>query len=387
MEFQDSPELAAFRAEVLDFLEKELTDEFLQPDEAVLGVGVGEDATDKEWLKKLATRGWVAPAWPKEYGGAGLSTAKQFVLNEELARARAARPNFLGIGLIGPTIVVHGNEEQKKEHLSGLLSGDVYWCQGFSEPESGSDLASLQTKAVKDGDEFVISGQKIWTTGAHRADMIGLLARTDPDAPNHKGISYFLVDMKSPGISVRPLTNMADMHSFNEVFFDNVRVPKTAILGELNRGWYVATTTLDFERSGILNAISLQQLMLEVIDATRQFRNGSPLVRHAIADRMIEIEVAIMLSYRVASMQEKGLIPNQEASITKLFASELAQRIGQTAMGLAGLHGQLGPGSPYAPLMGRIERMYRVQVGATLAGGTSEIQRGIIAQRGLGLPR
>ena len=387
MEFQDSPELAEFRAEVLEFLKQELTDDFRQPDEAVMGVGVGEDATDKQWLKKLAVKGWVAPAWPKEYGGAGLSTAKQFVLNEELARARAARPNFLGIGLIGPTIVVHGNEEQKKEHLSGLLSGDVYWCQGFSEPESGSDLASLQTKAVKDGDEFVISGQKIWTTGAHRADMMGLLARTDPDAPNHKGISYFLVDMKSPGISVRPLTNMAEMHSFNEVFFDNVRVPKTAVLGELNRGWYVATTTLDFERSGILNAISLQQLMLEVIDATRQFRNGSPLIRYAIADRMIEIEVAIMLSYRVASMQEKGLIPNQEASLTKLFASELAQRIGQTAMGLAGLHGQLGPGSPYAPLMGRIERMYRIQVGATLAGGTSEIQRGIIAQRGLGLPR
>ena len=387
MEFQDSPELAEFRAEVLEFLEQELTDEFRQPDEAVMGVGVGEDPSDKEWLKKLATRGWVAPAWPKEYGGAGLSTAKQFVFNEELARARASRPNFLGIGLIGPTIVVHGNEEQKKEHLSGLLSGDVYWCQGFSEPESGSDLASLQTKAVQDGDEYLISGQKIWTSGAHRADMMGLLARTDPDAPNHKGISYFLVDMKSPGISVRPLTNMADMHSFNEVFFDNVRVPKTAILGELNRGWYVATTTLDFERSGILNAISLQQLMIEVIDATRQFRNGSKLARYAIADRMIEVEIAIMLSYRVASMQEKGLIPNQEASITKLFASELAQRIGQTAMGLAGLHGQLGPGSPYAPLMGRIERMYRIQVGATLAGGTSEIQRGIIAQRGLGLPR
>jgi len=387
MEFQDSPELAAFRVEVLEFLDEELTDDFRQPDEAVMGVGVGEDPTDQDWLRKLATKGWVAPAWPKEYGGAGLSTAKQFVLNEELARARASRPNFLGIGLIGPTIVVHGNDEQKKEHLSGLLSGEVYWCQGFSEPESGSDLASLQTKAVKDGDEFVINGQKIWTSGAHRADMIGLLARTDQDAPNHKGITYFLVDMKSPGISVQPLTNMAEMHSFNEVFFDNVRVPKSAILGELNRGWYVATTTLDFERSGILNAISLQQLMLEVIDATRQFRNGGPLARRAIADRMIEIEIAIMLSYRVASMQEKGLIPNQEASITKLFASELAQRIGQTAMGLAGLHGQLGPDSPYAPLMGRIERMYRVQVGATLAGGTSEIQRGIIAQRGLGLPR
>jgi len=387
MNFTDAPDVAEFRKEVQSFLDEELTDDFRQPDEAILGVGVGENIHDKAWLKKLAKKGWVAPAWPKEYGGAGLSTAKQFVFNEELAHARALRPNFLGIGLIGPTIIVHGNDEQKKEHLSGLLSGEVYWCQGFSEPGSGSDLASLQTKAVEDGDEFVINGQKIWTSGAHRADMMGLLARTDPDAPNHKGISYFLVDMKSPGISVQPLTNMAEMHSFNEVFFDNVRVPKKAVLGELNRGWYVATTTLDFERSGIINAVSLQQLMLEVVDATRPFRNGSVVARHAIADRMIEIEVAIMLSYRVASMQEQGLIPNQEASITKLYASELAQRIGKTAIGLAGLHGQLGPDSPYTPLAGRIERMYRVQVGSTLAGGTSEIQRGIIAQRGLGLPR
>jgi len=387
MNFTDAPDVAEFRKKVQAFLDEELTDDFTQPDEAILGVGVGENKHDKAWLKKLAKKGWIAPAWPKEYGGAGLSTAKQFVFNEELARARALRPNFLGIGLIGPTIIVHGNDEQKKEHLSGLLSGEVYWCQGFSEPGSGSDLASLQTKAVEDGDEFVINGQKIWTSGAHRADMMGLLARTDPDAPNHKGISYFLVDMKSPGISVQPLTNMAEMHSFNEVFFDNVRVPKKAVLGELNRGWYVATTTLDFERSGIINAVSLQQLMLEVVDATRPFRNGSVVARHAIADRMIEIEVAIMLSYRVASMQEQGLIPNQEASITKLYASELAQRIGKTAIGLAGLHGQLGPDSPYTPLAGRIERMYRVQVGSTLAGGTSEIQRGIIAQRGLGLPR
>jgi alkylation response protein AidB-like acyl-CoA dehydrogenase len=246
----------------------------------------------------------------------------------------------------------------------------------------------LQTRAVPDGDDFVITGQKIWTSGAHRADHMMLLARTDSDAPKHKGISCFIVDMHAPGISVRPLTNMAEMHSFNEVFFDNVRVPKKDLLGELNRGWYVATTTLDFERSGIISAIGLEELLKEIAEATRPFwSNGGILARYELADRFIETSIAIMFSYRIASMQSKGLIPNMEASIMKLYSSELAQRIAQTASHLAGLHGQLGPGSPYAPLLGRIERMYRIQVGATLAGGTSEIQRTVIAQRGLGMPR
>ena len=389
MNFQDDPADAAFRQEVRDFLANELPADMRQPDEAILGVGTGEEPRDRDWLKILAKRGWVAPAWPKAYGGAGLTSMQQFVYNEELARARAPRPNFLAIGLIGPTIIVHGNDEQKKEHLSGILSGEVYWCQGFSEPESGSDLASLQTRAVMDGDDYVINGQKIWTSGAHRADRIMVLARTDNDAPKHKGITCFLVDMHAPGISVQPLTNMAEMHSFNEVFFDNVRVPKKDLLGELNRGWYVATTTLDFERSGIINAISLQQLLGEIVEATQPLyrKTKHAVAQHELSDRAIEVAIAILFSYRVASMQAKGLIPNQEASITKLFGSELSQRIARTAINLAGLYGQLGPDSAYAPMLGRIERMYRVQVGSTLAGGTSEIQRTIIAQRGLGLPR
>jgi alkylation response protein AidB-like acyl-CoA dehydrogenase len=389
VDFRDAPADAAFRREVREFVARELPAELRQPDEAVLGVGTGEDPRDMLWLKKLATRGWVAPAWPKEYGGAGLSVMQQFVYNEELARARAPRPNFLAIGLIGPTIIVHGNDEQKREHLSGILSGEVYWCQGFSEPASGSDLASLQTKAVQDGDDFVINGQKIWTSGAHRADRMMLLARTDPDAPKHKGISCFVLDMRAPGVSVRPLTNMSETHSFNEVFFDNDRVPKKDLIGELNRGWYVATTTLDFERSGIINAVSLKLLLEEIVEATRPYwRAREALVaRHELAERAIETQIAILFSYRIASMQASGLIPNQEASITKLYSSELAQRIARTASRLAGLHGQLGPDSPHAPLAGRIERMYRTQVGSTLAGGTSEIQRTIIAQRGLGLPR
>jgi len=388
MDFRDTPEDAAFRKEVREFVERELPPDLRQPDEAVLGVGTGEDPRDMVWLKKLATRGWVAPAWPKEYGGAGLGIMQQFVYNEELARARAPRPNFLAIGLIGPTIMVHGTDEQKSEHLSGILSGEKYWCQGFSEPSSGSDLASLQTRAVEDGDDYVINGQKIWTSGAHRADRMMLLARTDTEVPKHKGISCFLLDMQQPGITVRSLTNMAETPSFNEVFFDNVRVPKRDLLGELNRGWYVAMTTLAFERSSIVNAISLEQLLGEVIEATRPFRRPDDVVaRHELADRSIEAKVAILLSHEVATLQTKGLMPTQEASVTKLYCSELGQRIARTAIRFAGLHGQLGPDSPYAPLMGRIERMYRTQVGASLAGGTSEVQRNIIAQFGLGLPR
>jgi alkylation response protein AidB-like acyl-CoA dehydrogenase len=215
-----------------------------------------------------------------------------------------------------------------------------------------------------------------------------LLARTDPDAPKHKGISCFVLDMRAPGVTVQPLTNMAETPSFNEVFFDNVRVSKKDLVGELNRGWYVALTTLAFERSGIVNAVSLQQLLEELVEATRPFRGPDDLsARYELADRAIEAQVAVMLSHRVVSLQMKGLMPIQEASITKLYCSELGQRIARTGMRLAGLYGQLGPDSLYAPLQGRIERLYRIQVGSTLAGGTSEIQRNIIAQMGLGLPR
>ena len=390
MHFSDAPADAKFRAEVRDFLETDMPADLSAADDAILGVGIGEDERERDWLRTLSKRGWVAPAWPKEYGGAGLSVMQQFIFNEEMARAGAPRPNFLAIGLAGPTIIVHGTEEQKREHLSGILSGEHFWCQGFSEPGAGSDLASLQTRAVQDGDDFIINGQKIWTSGAHRSTRMMLLARADADAPKHKGISYFLLDMKSPGVSIRPLTNMADTPSFNEVFFDNVRVPKRDLLGELNRGWYVATTTLDFERSGIINGVSLQRLVNEIIGYVKKHgrRDGTErAMRLELADRAIEAQVSIVLSYRVATMQAKGLVPNNEASITKLFGSELAQRISRTGVKVAGLYGQLSAGSPRAADCGRMDALYRISVGSTIAGGTSEVQRSVIAQRGLGLPR
>jgi alkylation response protein AidB-like acyl-CoA dehydrogenase len=389
MDFADTPEEAAFRCEVREFIERNLPPDMRLRDEFALGYGLGEDPREMEWLKKLSTRGWVAPSWPEEYGGAGMSAIEQHIFREEIARARAPQPNFIGIGLAGPTIIVHGTEEQKQEHLPPILSGEAYWCQGFSEPEAGSDLASLRTRAVRDGDDFIINGQKIWTSSAQIADRILLLARTDPDVPKHRGISYFLVDMRSTGVDARPLTNMAEIPSFNEVFFDNVRVPMKDVLGELNRGWYVATTTLDFERSGLIDPVSQQVLLEDLIAWVRSQRDGRlpALLRHEVADRAIECEVAIMLSRRVASLQARGLIPNQEASLVKLYCSELSLRIASAALKLGGLFGQLGPGSSWAALEGRLERMYRGAPGATLAGGSSEIQRTIIATRGLGLPR
>ncbi len=393
MDFRDTPDMATFREEVRLFLKQELPEGW-GGDGDMMEAMMGGDERIRAWMKKLASRGWIAPAWPKEYGGAGLSTLQQFVFNEEMARARAPRPGGIGTMMAGPTIIVYGNDEQKMEHLSGILSGEVTWCQLYSEPGAGSDLAGLQTRALKDGDDYIVNGQKIWTSGAHRAQRGILLARTEPDAPKHKGISYFLLDMKTPGITIRPLVNMAGTHEFNEVFFDNVRIPKRDLLGEENRGWYLGTTTLDFERSSIGSAVGMEQMVEDLLSYAREHGADStttfaqkPLLALEFADRAIEVQVGMMMSYRIITMQSRGLIPNHEASCAKLFTTELTQRIARTGLNMIGLYGQLERDSKYAPLKGRLERMYLRTVSSTIAGGTSEIQRNIIAGRGLGLPR
>ena len=394
MEFRDTPEEATFRTEVREFIETEApkTERGMSGEEALLG----NWERNQQWFKKLADRGWIAPAWPKEYGGAGLTTMEQFILNEELALNRVPRPLHLiiGLGMAGPTVIVHGTEEQKKTYLPGILAGQDIWCQGYSEPGAGSDLASLQTRAARDGDDYVINGQKIWTTLAHMAKKMIMLARTDPDAPKHKGITYFILDMKAPGVTVRPLMNMADTHEFNEVFFDNVRVPKENIIGEENRGWYAAVTTLDFERSAIGSAIGMKQGVEALVEFAREHAGDHTSVlrhnasmRYELSDRMVEVEVARMLSNRVASLQNRGLIPNYEASMTKLYNTELNQRIARTGLHILGLYGQLGRGSPLVPNNGRNSYTYLRSVAFTIEGGTSEVQRNIVAQRGLGLPR
>lgn len=378
----DSEREAAWRKEVRDFIEKETPAALRAGGDEGEGSLFGRMGAIKEWREKLATKGWIAPSWPKKYGGADMSVVEQFIMNEEFAEHGVpGNVGGFGVMMIGPTIIEHGTEEQKEEHLTKILKGEVIWCQGYSEPGAGSDLASLQTRAVRDGDDYVINGQKIWTTGAQFADMMYMLVRTDPDAPKHRGITYLLVNMKSPGVTVRPLTMLSGAQGFNEVFFEDVRVPVKNRIGEENRGWYVGTTTLDFERSSIGSAVGVRKQLEGLIRLAKSSPEASlanPPVKREFVDRWIEAEVAKMLSYRVVSMQANGKIPNHEASMCKLFSSELSQRIANLSMHMHGMHGNL---------RNRAGMGYMQAVSSTIAGGTTEVQKGIIATRGLGLPR
>ncbi len=383
MDFHDTTEEAAFRAEVRGFITANLPRGWGSPDE----VQQFEDPDDperlafiKQWRKALATRGWIAPHWPTEYGGAGMSPGEQFIFNEEMALHRAPQAGGMGVQMIGPTLILYGTDEQKQEHLSGITSGEVTWCQGYSEPGAGSDLASLQTRAVRDGDDYVINGQKIWSSGAHRADWMFMLARTDPDAPKHRGISMLLLPMKSPGITIQPLVNMAGDHSFNQEYFDNVRVPVKNRVGDENRGWYVGATLLDFERSNIGSSIALRHTVNDIAHFAREAStSGSVPVRLTdqtkaeLAERAIEADIAKLFSYRIITMQKRGQVPNYEASMNKMFYSEAQQRIAQTGMKLIGLYGNSYINDRYAPLKARISYMYLSSVSATIAAGTSEI--------------
>jgi alkylation response protein AidB-like acyl-CoA dehydrogenase len=316
---------------------------------------------------------------------------QQVIYNEEMAYHRA--PTQLGVGpdRVGPTIILYGTDEQKARHLPGIANAETVWCQGFSEPGAGSDLASLETRAVLDGDNFIVNGQKIWTSLAHNADWCILLVRTDPDAPKHKGISYLLVDMRLPGITITPLVDLTKRHAFNQIFFEDVRVPRDCLVGEMNRGWYVAAATLDFERSGINRVVAGVRVYEELVEFARERLNGAPShrrreVRGKLAELAVEFHAGRLLAYRVASMQQKGQIPNAEASMSKMYGSELQQRLANAGMQIMGLAGQLETGR-WAPLAGRLEQYYFSTSALTVAAGTSEIQRNIIANRGLGLPR
>ncbi|HMO55376.1 MAG TPA: acyl-CoA dehydrogenase family protein [Tepidiformaceae bacterium] len=392
MRFQDTPELASWRSTVRTFVDDHWRkDSKGDEDEMAMMEGGGDPDRTSRWLDKLAENGWLAPAWPKQYGGADMSVLEQFVLSQELHEAGAPTSRQM-LNLVGPTIMFHGTDEQKAEHLPPMLRGEVAWCQGFSEPGSGSDLASLQTRAVRDGDDYVVNGQKIWTSGAHRADWIFMMARTDPDAPKHRGISYLLVNMKQPGITVRPLINMANGHIFNEVFFEDVRVPMKNRIGEENRGWYVGTTTLDFERSNIARSITARK-NVEKLKKYVQGRAaaGEPVsssYRLELADRAVETAICELLSFVVISIQARGGVPNMEASMCKMYGSELSQRIATTKMHVTGMTGQLRKfEGPEAVLGNSAALEYMQVVPATIAAGTSEIQRNIIATRGLGMPR
>ncbi|MBI2304081.1 MAG: acyl-CoA dehydrogenase family protein [Chloroflexi bacterium] len=392
MDFQFTPEQEAFRQEVREFLARELPPHW----EGELEGRETEAGWDfsRQFTKKLAQRGWLTMAWPTEYGGQGRSPIEQTIFTEECSERQAPLGrSHLGVSVVGPSIFIYGNEEQKKKYLGAISRDEIVFCQGFSEPNAGSDLASLQTRAVEMGDYYLVNGQKIWTSGAHRADYCWLGARTDSEAPKHRGISTLIVDMKSPGISIRPLVNMADGHTFNEVFFDDVRVPADNLVGVKNRGWYQMATTLDFERSGIGGVVNARRNLEQFIALARDVRhNGKPLlqearVRNCLADLHIELQVARWLAYRVAWMQSQGQVPNYQASQIRLFSTQLQQKVARAAMDLLGLYGQLVPGSKYAPLDGRVEKEFLFSYCYTIRGGTADIQRNIIALRGLGLPR
>ena len=416
MRLTDSDEEAAGRRTVRDFLGRAVPAELRAQAEAALRRGSmlnfepeEEEAPSRptalqgghgfhreagpvaELREKLLANGWIAPAWPREYGGADLTVMQQFILSEEFARLGILP---FRIPHAGPTIIVHGTEQQKQRFLRPMLTGEQTWCQGFSEPGAGSDLASLQTRAERDGDDFVINGSKIWTSRAHFSNMMFMLARTDPDAPKHRGITYFVLDMRSSGITMQPLVQMSGAAGFNQVFFDNVQVSAENVIGGVNRGWSVATTTLDVERSGIGSAIGTTQRVQSIIQwakdhvSRESMLRRNPAIRLELAERLTEANVAVMLSYRIVHMQSAGMVPNYEASVSKLFVSELNQSISRTALKMVGLYGvTMDSGSPRSPNGGFWARHYLAQTARTIGGGTSEIQRNLIAQRGLSLPR
>lgn len=379
MQFTFTTEEESFRHQIRDFLAAN-----------TVAAESSEDKPDRVLERALAKHGWLTLAWPVEYGGLGASHMQQLIFKEELARVGGSF-DFLGINLAGPTIMMHGSDAMKREQLPRIAKAEVRWCQGFSEPNAGSDLASLQTRAVRDGDEFVINGQKVWTSGAHLADWILLLTRTDPEAPKHRGITMFAVDMKTPGITVRPLVQMTGVPGFNEVYFEDVHVPATNMISELNRGWYAATTTLDFERSGIERNLTarndLDRLDAWLADGGLASMNGRPSAwRNKLADLHIECEVGMWLARRVAYMQGHGLVPNYESSMSKTFNSELGQRVADFGVSLTGMGGQVRNG-PGAAIGGLPAFRYLDSRRLTIGQGTSEINRNIIATRGLGLPR
>lgn len=385
MEYRDSQDEATFRTAVRSFIGANLP-------QVLRGVSARDARADAtalaRWRAALGRQGWIAPHWPSEFGGAGLSIGEQFVFNEEMAQARAPEVAGMGVQHIGPVLIGFGTAAQQEEHLPRITSGERVWCQGYSEPGSGSDLASLQTRAIRDGDEYLINGQKIWTSGAHRANWMFMLARTDPDAPKHRGISMFLLDMQTPGVEVRPLISMAGDHVFNEVFFDNVKVPARNLVGDENRGWYVGAALLDFERSKVGAAIELIHTVSDLVDFAREHRSDlTPTIRAELADRAIEAHVGKLISYRVISLQKRGVIPNYEASMNKMFRSEAIQRTARTAVKIAGMRGELFPASRWSVMEGMSAHRYVASMATTIAGGTSEINRNVIATRGLGLPR
>jgi alkylation response protein AidB-like acyl-CoA dehydrogenase len=411
MDWKDTPDQKVFREAVRTFIRErfpatylpQMEEELSLEPEDVDGYEWAADARSADterrqaamaWAADLATKGWVAPQWPTAYGGAGLDVIKTFILQEEMMRAQVPTVNGIGVSLAGPTLLAHGTEAQRQRYLRPIARGEEIWAQGFSEPDAGSDLAGLRTRAVRDGDHYVINGQKIWTSQAQYADWLMLLVRTDPDASRpHRGITYLLVETKTPGVTIHPIEDIRGATPFAEMFFDDVRVPVGNRVGEENRGWYVAMSTLGYERSGIGSVVRYEQRLRRLIAFVKSDKGRRYLrpdwrasIRHEIAQRMIEIRVLYNLALHSVSKLEAGEVPDYEASINQLFSAELHQRLVATGAKAFGPHGDLWQRAD-APLGALFSHDLVGSVAATFLGGSAEIQRNVIATRGLGLPR
>ncbi len=402
MDFRFTPEQEAFRAEVRAFLDETLTPAFWAHHAAHR-----EPGWSPEFSMAAAARGWLGIAWPKQYGGQGRGTIEQMIYMEEMARAGAPQEHHRrAVQQVGPSIMLFGSEQQKAEYLPGITAARISFAMGLSEPDAGSDLANVQTRAVRDGDEYVITGQKRFTSGAHYSDYLWTVARTDPDAPKHRGISMIIVPLDAPGVTVRPLIDPMGRYHFNEVYLEGVRVPASNRVGEENRGWYVNAATMDFERSGIARIASLRRLLDRVLEAMRAapaWRCGTPAhhrARAQLAELAVAVETVTLLAYRVGWLQAAGKVPNYEVSMVKNLAAETHQRLINFAVnyhGLAGLFAMQGtdPGSSAGGGGGGDDDgadggwgpAYVAAIPATIAQGSSEINRNVIATRGLGLPR
>ena len=386
MDFSFSPEETAFRAELRAFLAEALPSWWR-------GMFVDDDRAmpfTRELCGKLAAQGWLTMAWPAEYGGRDASVWMQTVVREEMwAHEEPRGPQYMNLNYIGPLLMRFGTPDQRAEFLPPMARGDALWTQLFSEPDAGSDLASLRTRARDDGDHFVVTGQKIWSSYADApADWGLLLARTDPDVAKHAGISVFLLDMTSPGVTVRPIPTMAGPHEFNEVFFDDVVVPRERLLGVQDGGWDVITAGLTFERVGIARyarAAAVLDLAVEHANASGLARD--PQVRRLLADLGTRIEAARLLNYRAISMQARGEVPTVEASIARMHNTTVEQLTGNIVMEVIGVAAQLRADDADAPRGGEATRHWLRNIPTTVAAGTLEIQKNIVAQRGLGLPR
>jgi alkylation response protein AidB-like acyl-CoA dehydrogenase len=380
----------AFRGELRAWLAANLPREMPEPETLA-----EEVAFLVEWQRQLAAGRWVGVHWPQEYGGRGASVIENYIFQEELARTQAPEIiGRIGVNLVGPTLIRHGTDAQKQRHLAKILTAGEIWCQLFSEPNAGSDLTALRCRAERAGDEFVLNGQKVWTSYAQFAHWGILLARTDPSASKAKGISFLIVDMHSPGITIRPLRQMTGSEEFNEVFLENVRIPAENLVGELNRGWEIAQTTLAHERGTSARQLVVHRILLDELIGLARSRtvNGAraaaqPLLRQRLAQSVIEVELLKLQNWRTLTHLLRHGKPGPESSLVKLFWSEMSQRLHDTAMEILGVDGQLMKGDARAVAHGRWPRSYLYYRAGTIFAGTSEIQRNIIAERVLELPR